>query len=603
MPKIWASSFLLLALRSGDGRHTDLSMTFKFSSLRTALLLPFVGLVIAVATAIGGLSYITGVRAVEDFSEQMLRDVTHRITQTTMQHLNTPKIALNAVAPDASSVLPGATGSIGELAPPTFDAFERRLWLATALFPDVSGYIYYGTDDGRFVGVNRSAAGTELRIKDSVDKQRVAYRSSGPNMRGDELRRDTFDPRSRPWYQAAVKANGLAWSPIYVAATSQALTLTLAKPVFDGNNKLQGVVATDIPLGSLERFVQSLRASETGVAFIVDSDGALVATSTGDRLIKQENGKPIRINATQSDNALIRQSYAAFARKQTSASAGSNADISIRTSFESENGSVDLAATPQTDSAGLNWTMLVAIPRTDHMGNLRKTVFQNIAIGLLAVAMAIAIGLWFSQRIAADVTRLSDATRLLASGLSPASLNIDRNDEIGSIAKSMVQMSAGLLTDPLTGALNRATFEKRFNAQIGESTNRIGTLGALVFIDLDGFKKINDAHGHTVGDALLAVTAQRLASVLRRSDLLGRFGGDEFLLLLSNVSAQNEVDATINRCREQLEQPVIVAGQTLRVGASFGSALFPDDGRTLDRLIAAADRKMYREKSDGVAGA
>jgi hypothetical protein len=165
MPKIWAVQFVLLALRSGDGRHTDLSMTFKFSSLRAALLLPFVGLVIAVATAISGLSYLTGVRAVEAFSEQMLRDVTHRITQTTAQHLNTPKIALNAVAPDASTVLPGATGSLGELAPQNFEAFEPRLWLATSLFSDVSGYIYYGANDGRFVGVNRSAAGTELRTE------------------------------------------------------------------------------------------------------------------------------------------------------------------------------------------------------------------------------------------------------------------------------------------------------------------------------------------------------------------------------------------------------------------------------------------------------
>jgi diguanylate cyclase len=235
-------------------------MTFGFSSLRATLLLPFVGLVITVASAIGGLSYLTGARAVEDFSEQILRDVSNRITRETASHLATPKLALNAVSPDAQSLLPGATSLMNDVAPNTFTAIEQRLWLSTGLFSQVSGYIYFGAADGRFIGVNRSSAGTEVRVKDAVDKQRVAYRSSGPGIRGDELRRDDYDPRTRPWYSSAVAANGLAWSPIYVAATSKALTITLAKPVYDAANQLQGVVATDIPLKSLDDFAGTLRA-------------------------------------------------------------------------------------------------------------------------------------------------------------------------------------------------------------------------------------------------------------------------------------------------------------------------------------------------------
>jgi diguanylate cyclase (GGDEF)-like protein len=312
--------------------------------------------------------------------------------------------------------------------------------------------------------------------------------------------------------------------------------------------------------------------------------------------VKQINGRPARTQATESSNALVRQAYTAFSKVKAETSNATATASSVRTRFDSDNGSVDLAATPQVDGAGLKWTMFVAVPRADHTGNLRTTVIQNIAIGLLAVAVAVALGLWFTQRIARDVTRLSEATRLLASGQSPELLNISRNDEIGSIAKSMAQMSAGLLTDPLTGALNRSTFEKRFNAQFSDRAATTETCGALVFIDLNDFKQINDTRGHTVGDALLAVTAQRLASVLRRSDALGRFGGDEFLLLLSNVSSQSEVDATIKRCRDQLEQPVIVAGHTLRVVASFGSALIPNEGRTLERAMNAADANMYCDK-------
>jgi diguanylate cyclase (GGDEF)-like protein len=297
-------------------------------------------------------------------------------------------------------------------------------------------------------------------------------------------------------------------------------------------------------------------------------------------LVIEEKGKPIRIKANASDNPLIRAAYATYASgKRTGAASGDS-----RMHFDSSAGVVDLAVTPQTDNAGLDWTMLVAIPRADHMGNLRNTVIQNIAIGALAVAIAISFGLWFSQRIARDVTRLSEATRLLASGQSPAAFDVNRADELGSIAKSMAQMSAGILTDPLTGALNRSTFEKRFDALQTQRGGAQSVSGAVVFVDLN------------VGDAVLAVSAQRLASALRRSDLLGRFGGDEFLLLLVDLGSQRDIDAALDRFREQLRAPIRVAGKSLSVNASFGVARFPEDGTTLNALTQKADERMYDNK-------
>jgi diguanylate cyclase len=389
-------------------------MTFRFSSLRTALLLPFVGLVIAVASAIGGLSYVTGVRAVEDFSNAILRDVTHRVGEATAKHLSTPKTALQTVAPDEGTLFPGASGIVSEIAAHTFPAIEQRLWLATGVFSDVSGYIYFGATDGRFIGVSRGAAGTEVRVKDAPDKLRTAFRSSGPGLRGDAIRQDNFDPRMRPWYKAATAANSLTWSPIYVSTTSKALTLTLAKPVLDSSKRIIGVIATDLPLTSLNEFVRTLETSQNGVVFIVDSQGELVASSVSESLVL---GDAKRLKANASTNALIRDAYAAFTNSRKNGNA--SASGIVRSQFESQLGTADLAATPQNEGAGLDWTMLVAMPRADHMDGLRKTVVQNIAIGLLAVAAAILLGLWFTQRIARDVTRLSEATRLLASGRAP----------------------------------------------------------------------------------------------------------------------------------------------------------------------------------------
>jgi diguanylate cyclase len=569
------------------------------SSLRRALLLPFVGLVMALALTLGGLSYFTAMRGVEDFSEQLLGDISNRVLQATTQHLAIPKIAINTVAPDAETFVPGATESIKQITPQSLTQIEDRLWLATGLFPVVSGYVYFGDDEGRFVGVHRSGAGTEVRVKDPPYKQRNAYRSSGPGLRGDILRSDGFDPRTRVWYQTALSNQSLTWSPIYIDATSKELTLTLARPMQLKDGMTQGVVATDLPLKSLDQFFDSLAVSETGIAFAVDIAGDLIAASDKSPLVTELEGKPVRMNAAKSSNSMIRAAYAAMADvthfhpKSTSAV--------IRTSFSDGSSTVDMSATAISDAAGLNWKLVVAIPRADHMGALRATAIKSIVAALLAVLAAVALGLWLTQRVTGDVTRLSDAMRLLASGHSPDGIALNRTDELGSIAQSVQQMSAGLLTDPLTGALNRATFEKRFDANAHNSRAGGKPAFALAFIDLDKFKEVNDQYGHAMGDAVLAITSQRLASQLRAGDVLARFGGDEFIVLLDAVGNTQSAELVIDRMRTAILEPILVAGRTIRIEGSFGLSLFPGDGQSLTELMAAADQRMYYAKNSNAS--
>lgn len=578
-------------------------MRFQFSTLRSALLLPFVGLVVALAATIGGLSYFTGARAVEDYSDQLLGDISNRVIQAARQHLAGSRIALNTVAPDAETFVPGSTASVIAITPQTLAQIEERLWLASGLFPEVSRYVYFGEETGQFVGVNRSERGTELRLKEFSDKPRIVFRSDGPALRGDVLRQDNYDPRTRVWYQSAIAKNGLTWSPIYIDATTKELTFTLAKPLRREDGKARGVVATDIPLKSLHEFFKSLQVSETGIAFAVDANGDLIAASSAEPLVKEIGGNQLRLNAAESGNSLIRAAYGAM-RDVTKFNARRN-DGTVRTSFDSARGVVDLSASLQSDDAGLNWTMVVAIPRGDHMGNLRRTVLQNLFAGLLAVLVAIALGLWLTHLVTRDVTRLSDATRLLARGEALNAATFDRRDEIGSIAKTMQQLSSGILKDPLTGVFNRATFEKRFEARVsamraaaatgkGASTIQF----ALVFIDLDKFKNVNDQYGHAMGDAVLAVTAQRLASQLRKEDLIARFGGDEFIVLLGHAEEGTpSIEATVARLKKIVSETISVGGRAINIDASFGVAMYPRDGTTLTALTSAADQLMYSDKN------
>jgi diguanylate cyclase (GGDEF)-like protein len=149
-------------------------------------------------------------------------------------------------------------------------------------------------------------------------------------------------------------------------------------------------------------------------------------------------------------------------------------------------------------------------------------------------------------------------------------------------------------SDPLTGVLNRRGFERDASRRLTESAD--DATGALLFIDLNDFKIINDSHGHEVGDQLLTIAAKRLKKSLRSCDIIGRPGGDEFVALVPDVS-RDVADKLAKRLTAALEEPYLVGSHTLRCSASIGLAFYPDNASTLTGLLREADQAMYRAKA------
>ncbi len=150
------------------------------------------------------------------------------------------------------------------------------------------------------------------------------------------------------------------------------------------------------------------------------------------------------------------------------------------------------------------------------------------------------------------------------------------------------------LRDPLTGLANRTGFELRMADEYDRRGGSLDGFG-LLFLDLDGFKPINDTYGHQVGDALLAQLGERLVGDLRNDDFVVRLGGDEFVV----VAPLPDADAArrlVTRVRAVFDSPFIVAGRALEVGCSMGVARAPEDGSTLEMLIERADAAMYDDK-------
>jgi diguanylate cyclase (GGDEF)-like protein len=209
------------------------------------------------------------------------------------------------------------------------------------------------------------------------------------------------------------------------------------------------------------------------------------------------------------------------------------------------------------------------------------------------------------------------ARRLHAMARQEASvdfLTVRRHDEIGQMVTGFnsllttlreredelrlneAQMKHMAHHDALTGLPNLQLFRDRLTQGLGHAQRSGGSL-SLLYLDLDRFKPINDAHGHHIGDAVLREIAQRVSGVLRKNDTFARIGGDEFAIILADAADKpGQVDNVAEKCREAITAPILADGQEVSVGVSIGIAHFPADGTTDAELVQAADKRMYQVK-------
>jgi diguanylate cyclase (GGDEF)-like protein len=163
--------------------------------------------------------------------------------------------------------------------------------------------------------------------------------------------------------------------------------------------------------------------------------------------------------------------------------------------------------------------------------------------------------------------------------------------------RAIHQAKQTAMQDSLTGIGNRAFFNQSVEAAIGRA-QRHGNLFALAYIDLDGFKAINDTKGHAAGDEVLKEVARRCKKCARVNDLVCRLGGDEFVIMLDNILTLGKAFTAAKHYSDAIEKPITLStGDTVSVGASLGVALCPEDGFTAEKLTEVADSRMYQAKA------
>jgi diguanylate cyclase (GGDEF)-like protein/PAS domain S-box-containing protein len=204
-----------------------------------------------------------------------------------------------------------------------------------------------------------------------------------------------------------------------------------------------------------------------------------------------------------------------------------------------------------------------------------------------------------------ETTYLSRTGRTIVAEVNESPIELEGKSVILSVARDITerkraerQLAYIATHDALTGLPNRVLFSDRLNLALAQAQRHQQRL-AVLLLDLDRFKDINDTLGHSVGDQFLRVTGKRLKGLLRKSDTLARMGGDEFLFLVTEIARAENATEVARKIIESFQEHFLVEDHELRTTASIGVAIFPDDGADADTLLKNADIAMYSAKQRG----
>lgn len=431
--------------------------------LRTLLTVPFVLLIVVPALIIAGTSLYTGLQAVDVLSRQLMDDISARVGQAAVHQLEEAAVTLLATFPNAEDNHNASVELFVDA-----ERLERKLFELTAA-ARTTAYLYFGREDGGFIGVDRGRVGARaaatVRLQDGGGSPRKIYASPGPGDRTRLLETESrvFDARERVWYKQAKAAQRLTWTPIYVSFASGALVTTAAQPVVSATGSLFGVFAADVELSELSQFMKSVAVSANGVAFIVDREGLLVASSTPELPFRNEGGVQKRVAARDSESALVR------AGAQWWRMAGRDAKESPNIAMITTTGEqVDVASRHVAGVQGIDWDIVVAVPRSDFTAPIVKSAISMFFVILAALAAALLLGLYVLRRVTRDVDQLVAVTKDISADRLPSALPTTSLAETSVLANAFREM-VGRLTESLETirtqndqyALLNATLEER----------------------------------------------------------------------------------------------------------------------------------------------
>lgn len=474
-------------------------------------------------------------------------------------------------------------------------------------------YTAWGSETGDYVGIARTHDNQyQVEIVSKATKGKYhTYQLNPDGTRGKLLKVfPNYDPRLRPWYQQAIKAQKATWTPLYLWFDSSRIALDTGLPVYDDEGKKLGVLDTPLTLSNISNFLSQLKISPSGKSFILDSMGSIIASSDFELDSQIKNPSLKKLLAAQNKDGVIRESVAYLSKEYPNLS---KIKSPLSFSFQGQNQRNFVRIIPFRDRGGIDWLIGVVIPEKDFMEIIWVNSRLTLIISIIALFVAIGVGVFTARWITNPILQINQASKAIAAGELDQKVNLYYNNEIGDLANSFNLMAAKLkqvfqelefktLHDYLTGLSNRVQLMERLADSLEQSQRDPDLTFALFFLDLDDFKVVNDSLGHLVGDELLKQVSHRIRTCVRPSDCVARFGGDEFVILAENIDEFSNLDKIAQRILTQLSYPFNLEHHQLFVSASIGITVNTIGYSKPEDILRDADIAMYYAKQKGKAG-
>jgi len=469
------------------------------------------GLVLGVSLAVGMLGVAQGRETATELGERTLAQVHERIRDRL----------------DAVMGLPPRVNRVnyGLITTGLLDAGDPRSW-RTVLFEQSLAFprlscICWGDVEGRATWFARYSERTRLdyAIKDDAtggDVHEYYYAGEAGEIDAEPKATYQYDPRTRPWYTHAIAAGGPHWSAPFAWITEGGKTPTLgisyARPVHGADGKLLGVIDTELTLHEISNFLHALSIGVTGHAFIVDAQGVLIANS---RAVAVTTDEGDRISAAACGDLRIERVIGALP--------GSLETIrgSRRFEFEVDGERVVGEATRYGDSEGLDWVVVTAVPEDDFLGPVNEANRRSIVFGLMAVVVAVGLGLILGGRLARPVRALRDHVRRIGKGDFDARIELGQSSEFVALSEAMNEMSEALLDRRRMRQSLAMAMEVQQSLLPSEDPDHPGidVSGHSTYCDETGgdyydFLDISGTHEHTLNVAVGDVMGHGIAAAM-----------------------------------------------------------------------------------------
>jgi len=599
---------------------------FPSITLRCLLVGIFLSIALFVAGCVGYIAHLHGERTVREMAQLLQREIGSRIVEHVASFLGVPH---------QISQMNFREFAQGHLRGEDVVLLERHFAEQIQTFPSISS-IYLGNLQGGLVNSGREAGSDVRYVILTEDNRAGTFQKFALDSRGNHAELlasvENFDARTREWYRNALDAEGAVWNNPYVLFTGQDMAIALSRRVFDEEGSLIGVLSVDVFFSHIAKFLQSLSIASRGRAFLMDSQGYLLASSVPEDLpfvAAESSFRCLKVGESRDPYIAL---AGAFLR------GGTLGKIPFYGVSYKNGEPYFLSLLPLGDTSGLDWLVGIIIPEKDFMSSLDEGNRWTFQFVLLILFLAGLFGVVAARKISVPILRLNRAAGVLARGETPEEPLYHRSAilEVRQLTHSFHHMSIRLrrtiwglqaeveqrrkveavlrqseemfrlqaTRDYLTGLPNRQAFMQGLEREL-KKVQRGEARAALLMIDLDHFKKVNDQYGHAAGDQVLRDFAVLLLELLLQedldvADLPGRLGGEEFGVLLPGRGLAGARECAEHICHKVRQMRVQApSGQIITVTVSVGvTELLPEDPDA-DVPLNRADEALYRAKQMG----